>query len=68
MIALQLTGSAMAYTSYYMDHQVSEKQARNSIREEYNRTRIGERKTRNCNRNSMLKQIGFSSRWQTELV
>lgn len=43
LIVVQVTGNAMAYTTYYMDHQVSEKQARISIREEYNRTRIGER-------------------------
>lgn len=41
IVLVQLIGNTIAYETYYMDHQVTEKQARNAIREAYNRTQKG---------------------------
>lgn len=38
VMAMQLITSSVGYETYYMDHQVTEREARNAVGEAYNRT------------------------------
>lgn len=38
VIMLQLIGNVISFETYYMDHEVTEKQAHNAIREVFNKT------------------------------
>lgn len=52
ILLVQLIGNAICFETYYMDHQVTEKQARNAIREAYNRTQKGKLPVSTYNRST----------------
>lgn len=60
-ILLQLMGSVVGYEIYYMDHQVTEKQARDAIDKAYNYTQEGKSR-RSGKRKRIFKWVSMRIR------